>query len=162
MEGCRYAHALGHEFSGLLCRRALPDAESARGASADSGGEGDGGIDENASRADGGLELFEQRSLAFEGNGQHQDFRGGAGSGIFCSGDAGLISDLLFDFFGGVLRALLIARAQDDGFSCARPAQSQPRACGASASENGDGSRIRQIPAPAYLPRWNPPGDSLI
>ncbi len=85
-----HTHALGDEFGGLLRGRALPDAEGARGASADSGGERDRGINQNAAGTNRGLELLEQRGLAFEGNGEHQNIRGGTGSGVFHAGNIAL------------------------------------------------------------------------
>ena len=48
VEGGDEAHSFGHEFGSLLSGGALPDAESARGASADAGRERDRGVDEDA------------------------------------------------------------------------------------------------------------------
>ncbi len=52
VEGGDHAHSIGHEFGGLLGGGALPDAESARGASADADSQGHGGVNENAALGD--------------------------------------------------------------------------------------------------------------
>ncbi len=49
-----------------------------------------------------------------------------------------LVSGFLFDFVGGVLRALRVAGADDDGFSGARPAQCKAHACRSGAAQDCD------------------------
>ena len=100
------AHSFGREFGSLLRGRTLPDAQGAGGASADAGSERDCGIDQNGAGADRGLELLEQSGLAFEGHGEYEKIRGGAGGGIFHAGDAGLISDYFLNAVSGILGAV--------------------------------------------------------
>ncbi len=121
----RHAHSLGHEFGGLLRGRALPDAERARGAAADSGGERDGGVDENAAGADRGLELLEQRGLALEGNSEDEKIGGGAGGGVFHAGDAGLSLRLFCLIFSAASCARCASR---EPMMMVSPARAQRRA----------------------------------
>src|SRR5712692_11518179 len=71
VESGDHAHSFGYQFSSLLGGGALPDAEGAGGAPSYSCGERYCGVDEDPARTDCRLELFEQRGLAFEGNGEH-------------------------------------------------------------------------------------------
>src|ERR1700722_9394729 len=135
-----HAHTFGDKFGGLLRRGTLPDAESARGASADTRGERHGGVDQNAACGNGRVELLEQRCLAFEGNSEHQQIGGGARGGIFHAGDVGLSAGSFFEVCGDLVGALRVARTDDDGLSGPRPAQSEAGAGGAGAAEDGNGS----------------------
>ena len=122
--------SFGNEFGGLLRGRTLPDAESASGASADAGGERDGGIDHDAAGANRGLELFEQSGLAFERDGENQQVGGGAGGGVFVARNFGVGADCCFDLRGRILGAFGVARSDDDGFAGASPAQARPKPSG--------------------------------
>ena len=135
------AHSLGHKFGRLLRGRTLPDAECAGGASAYARGECNGGIDENAAGADRGLELLEQSGLALEGYGENEKICGGAGGGIFHARNASLIPDYFLDVVGGFLCAVCVARADDYGFSGARPAQGDADACRTGSTQDGNGTR---------------------
>jgi hypothetical protein len=42
-----------------------------------------------------------------------------------------MVPDIPFDFVGGLLRALCVSRAEDNGFSSSSPTQSQTHPCGA-------------------------------
>src|ERR1700722_19585874 len=60
--------AFRDKFRGLLRGGALPDAEGASGATADTCGQRHGGVDHDGAGRNRRLDLFEQSGLAFEGN----------------------------------------------------------------------------------------------
>src|ERR1035438_10139145 len=106
MEGSDYAYFIGDDLGGLLGGGALPDAKGARGATSDVDCQGHGGVNENAACGYRGFEFLEKRGLTFEGNGEHQDVRGGAGSAVFHARYFGLLSNSLLDGCGCLLSAL--------------------------------------------------------
>jgi len=108
VEGSDHAYAIGNEFGGLLGGGALPDAKSARGASAHADCQGHSGIDEDAALGYGGLEFLEKRGLTFEGNGQHQNVGGGASGAVFHARYLCFASNSLLDGCGGLLRAFFV------------------------------------------------------
>ena len=85
-----------------------------------------------------GLSCLRSEAWRFEGNSQHQDVGGGAGGAVFHAGHFGSRPDFLLDGCGCLLRALFVARTDDDGFSGARPAQGESHARGAGASDDRD------------------------
>src|SRR5215472_11566083 len=129
-----------YQFGGFLGGRSLPDAESARGASADTGGKRHGGIHDDGAGTKRRLQLLEQLGVALEGNGEDAEVGARASGGIFFAPDVGLGADLVLDFGGGLLGTLDVARSDDDGFSGARPAQGQAEAFGASTAEHRNGA----------------------
>ena len=72
-----------HEFGGLLRSRAFPDSESAGGASADAGGQGHGGVNNDGARADCCFHLLEQGAVTLKRDGEDEQISGGAGSKVF-------------------------------------------------------------------------------
>src|ERR1700722_7487296 len=138
MKSCDNADLFRNQFGGLLRGRALPDAEGAWSASGEGGGERNGGVDENAAGGDRRLELFEQRGLTFEGNGQHKNVGGGSGGGIFHSRDTRRLPSFGFDLRRNLTRAFFVARSDDDRLSGARPAESESHPGRAGASNDGD------------------------
>jgi hypothetical protein len=140
VEGRNQAHSFGHEFGGLLRGRALPDADGARGASAHAGRERNRGVDEDAAVGHCGFELLQQRSLTFEGHGQHQDVGGRAGGAVFHARNVGLRAN-----FSVECAAARCARcASREPMMIDSPARAQrkrePHAGGACASDDGDGA----------------------
>src|SRR6185369_1729965 len=53
-----HRHARRHEFGGLLCRGAFPEAKSASGSAADAGGKGHSGVNHDAAFRDCRLDLL--------------------------------------------------------------------------------------------------------
>ncbi len=98
VERGHHGNTLGHEFGGLLRRRAFPDAESAGGASANAGSQGHRGVNHDAAGADCRLDLLEQGAVAFERDGKHEQIRGGAGGAIFFAGNFCVAADALPGF----------------------------------------------------------------
>src|SRR5208337_1805266 len=72
VECCRDGNAFGYKLSRLLCSRALPNANGAAGASADTCSQRNGGINQDAALTHCSLQLLEQRSLTFKWHGEHQ------------------------------------------------------------------------------------------
>jgi hypothetical protein len=70
-------------FCGLLRCRALPYAETSRGAAAHAGGQRNCRVHQDLSGAQGGLEVFQGFGLRFEGDGEDNDFGGFAGGFVF-------------------------------------------------------------------------------
>jgi hypothetical protein len=91
--------------------------------------------------------------LSFEGNSEHEKIRRRTRRGIFHTGNASLFANALPDLVSGLLRALGVAGADDDGFTGAGPTQGKTRARGSGPAEDGDRARIRQIGVPSFLPR---------
>src|SRR5580765_1382456 len=119
MEGGHYAHLVGHKFGSLLCGGALPDAKSARGASADAGCEWHSGVNQDATGGDGRLQFLEKSGLSFKRDRQHKDVRGSTGGAVLHARDIALASESLLDRGGSPLSAVCFSRANDDGFSSA-------------------------------------------
>src|SRR5580698_5294767 len=138
MKGRDHADFFRDQFSGLLRGRALPHADGARGASAQAGGKRNGGVDEDAAGADRGLELLEQRGLALEGDGQHENVGGGTGGGVFHAGDVRGFTRFRLDLCRDLTRALFVARSDDDRLSGARPAERKSHPGGPGTSNNRD------------------------
>ena len=83
-----------NEFCSLLRSGALPDAECAGRATAHARGQGYRGVNDDAAGTNRRFELLQQRCVAFERDGQHQQVRGGACGGIFVAGNLSVRADL--------------------------------------------------------------------
>src|SRR5215469_12167099 len=136
-------YAFGRQFGSLLGRGSLPNAEHAGGTAANTGGEWDRGIDKDRPCSKCGLQLLEQRGLAFEVNGQHAQIGGGTGRGVLHTRYVARWADLGSNACGCILCALRVAGAYDHRLTGSRPAKSQPMALGAGTTENRDGAAHR-------------------
>src|ERR1700694_5640781 len=133
-------NALRAKLSRLLGSRALPHADGPTGASANARSQRNGGIDQDAARADRRLQLLQQRCLPFEGHGEHQQIAGGAGCRIFQSRNLSIRARPLVDCLCRLLCSCGIARGDDDSLSRARPAQREAGAGRAGAADDCDGA----------------------
>src|SRR5208282_6847957 len=137
VECCRDGNAFGYKLSRLLCSRALPNADGATGASADTRRQRNGGINQNTARTQCRLQLLEQCSLSIEWHGEHQQIAVGAGCRISHAGHLSLWARARADKLCCLLGPSGITRADDDGLSGTRPAQRETGARRAGASDDG-------------------------
>ena len=87
-----------------------------------------------------GPDLLEQRAVALERDGEHEQISGAAGGNVFFTRNLCIAAKRCLDFCRRLSRTACIPRSDDHVLTGASPAQRESKAFGAGAAQDGDGA----------------------